>query len=140
MVMQATLAIIKPDAMRRNIIGQIIRRAEGQDLKVAAMKLVHLTKKQVEGFYFVHREKPFFSDLTDFMSEGPVVVIVFRGEDAIRKWRDIMGATDPGMAKPDTIRALFGESIERNSTHGSDSPKSARFEIGYFFPGVDLVK
>ncbi len=139
-MIQATLAIIKPDATKRNIIGQILQRAEDQDLNVAAMKLIHLTKKQAEGFYFVHREKPFFNDLTDFMSEGPVVVMVLRGEEAIRRWRDIMGATDPVSAEPGTIRALFGESIERNSTHGSDSRESAHFEIGYFFPGLDLVK
>ena len=138
--MQATLAIVKPDATRRNIVGQIIRRAEDQDLAVAGIQLLRLTKRQAEGFYHVHRSKPFFDDLTSFMSEGPIVVIVLRGQNAIQRWRNIMGATDPAEAEEGTIRALFGENIERNSTHGSDSPESARFEIGYFFSGLDLVK
>jgi len=139
-LIQATLAIIKPDATKRNIVGQILRRAEDQDLAVVAIKRLHLTKKQAAGFYSVHRNKSFFDDLTDFMSEGPIGVVVLRGEGAIKKWRDLMGATDPVKASPGTIRALFGESIERNSTHGSDSPESACFEIGYFFSGLDLVK
>lgn len=138
--MQATLAIVKPDATRRNIVGQIISRAEEHDLSVAAMKVLRLTKKQAAGFYHVHREKPFFEDLTSFMSEGPIVAMVLRGENAIQRWREIMGATNPAQAEAGTIRALFGESVERNSTHGSDSPESARFEIGYFFSGLDLVK
>ena len=138
--MQATLAIVKPDATRRNIVGQIIRRAEDQDLALAGIKLLRLTKGQAEGFYYVHRRKPFFDALTNFMSEGPIVVMVLRGENAIQRWRDIMGATNPAEAEAGTIRALFGENIERNSTHGSDSTESARFEIGYFFPGLDLVK
>ena len=121
-MIQATLAIIKPDATKRNIVGQILRREEDQDLAVVAIKRLHLTKKQAAGFYSVHRNKSFFDDLTDFMSEGPIVVVVLRGEGAIKKWRDLMGATDPVKASPGTIRALFGESIERNSTHGSDSP------------------
>ncbi len=138
--MQATLAIVKPDATRRNIVGQIIRRAEDQDLGLAGIKMLRLTKRQAEGFYHVHRSKPFFDDLTNFLSEGPIVVMVLRGENAIQRWRNIMGATKPAEAEAGTIRALFGENIERNSTHGSDSPESARFEIGYFFPGLDLVK
>ena len=138
--MKATLAIVKPDATRRNIVGQIIRRAEDQDLALAGIKLLRLTKGQAEGFYYVHRRKPFFDALTNFMSEGPIVVMVLRGENAIQRWRDIMGATNPAEAEAGTIRALFGENIERNSTHGSDSTESARFEIGYFFPGLDLVK
>ena len=138
--MQATLAIVKPDATRRNMVGQIIRRAEDQDLALAGIKLLRLTKRQAEGFYHVHRTNPFFDALTNFMSEGPIVVMVLRGENAIQRWRDIMGATNPAEAEAGTIRALFGENIERNSTHGSDSTESARFEIGYFFPGLDLVK
>ena len=138
--MQATLAIVKPDATRRNMVGQIIRRAEDQDLALAGIKLLRLTKRQAEGFYHVHRRKPFFDALTNFMSEGPIVVMVLRGENAIQRWRDIMGATNPAEAEAGTIRALFGENIERNSTHGSDSTESARFEIGYFFPGLDLVR
>ena len=138
--MEATLAIVKPDATRRNIVGQIICRAEDQDLSLVGIKLLRLTKRQAEGFYHVHRSESFFDDLTNFMSEGPIVVMVLRGENAIQRWRGIMGATRPADAEAGTIRALFGENIERNSAHGSDSTESARFEIGYFFPGLDLVK
>lgn len=137
---QATLGIIKPDATRKNIVGQIIRRAEEKDLSVAGMKLVHLSKKQAEAFYYVHREKPFFESLTNFMSEGPVVVMVLRGEDAITKWREIMGATNPSDAADGTLRKLFAESIERNAVHGSDAPETAQYEIGYFFSGMELVR
>jgi len=137
---QATLALIKPDATQRNIVGKIISRAEDQDLSVVAMKLLKLSREEAEGFYYVHRDKAFFDSLTSFMSEGPIVAIVFRGENAIEKWRQIMGATDPVKAGEGTIRAVFGETVERNSTHGSDSLESARFEIGYFFPGLNLVK
>lgn len=137
---QATLAMIKPDAMKKNIIGQIVQRAENQDLKVVAAKVVHLTRGEAEGFYYVHRGRPFFDSLTRFMSESPILAMVLRGEDAIRKWREIMGATDPAKADDGTIRKLFAESVERNAVHGSDSPESAQFEIGYFFAGLDLVK
>lgn len=137
---QGTLGIIKPDAVKKNIVGQIVRRAEDKDLAVVAMKMVHLTKKQAEGFYYVHRERPFFESLTKFMSEGPVVVMVLRGENAIERWREIMGATDPSKAAEGTVRKIFGESVERNAVHGSDSPESARFEIGYFFAALELVK
>jgi nucleoside-diphosphate kinase len=136
---QATLAIIKPDATGKNILGQIIRRAEEKDLSVVAMKRIRLTRKQAEAFYYVHREKPFFGSLTQFMSEGPVVVMVLRGEEAISVWREIMGATDPAQAAEGTIRKLFAESIERNAVHGSDAPETAQFEIGYFFSGRELV-
>ncbi len=137
--MQATLAIIKPDAMRKNIIGQIVTRAENIDLKVAAIKMLHLSLKEAEGFYYVHRDRPFFKDLTRFMSEGPVAVMVLRGENAIAKWRELMGATNPADAKEGTIRRLFAENIERNAVHGSDSPESAQFEIGYFFAGYEFI-
>jgi nucleoside-diphosphate kinase len=136
---QATLAIVKPDATKRNIIGQIVRRIEDKDLTVVAMKRIQLSKIQAEGFYYVHREKPFFNSLTDFMSEGPIVVMALRGDDAIAKWRQTMGATNPADAEEGTIRKLFGQSIERNSVHGSDAPETARFEIGYFFSGMELV-
>jgi len=136
---QATLAIVKPDATKRNIIGQIVRRIEDKDLTVVAMKRIQLSKIQAEGFYYVHREKPFFNSLTDFMSEGPIVVMALRGDDAIAKWRQTMGATNPTDAEEGTIRKLFGQSIERNSVHGSDAPETARFEIGYFFSGMELV-
>jgi nucleoside-diphosphate kinase len=136
---QATLAIVKPDATKRNIIGQIVRRIEDKDLTVVAMKRIQLSKIQAEGFYYVHREKPFFNSLTDFMSEGPIVVMALRGDDAIAKWRQTMGATNPADAEEGTIRKLFGQSIERNSVHGSDAPETARCEIGYFFSGMELV-
>lgn len=136
---QATLAIIKPDATAKNILGKIISRAENEDLKVVAARLVQLTRKEAEGFYYVHRRRPFFESLTRFMSEGPILVLVLRGEDAIARWRAIMGATDPAEAAEGTIRKQFAESKERNCVHGSDSPESAEFEIGYFFAGVDLM-
>ncbi len=136
---QATLAIIKPDAIKKNLIGQIIRRVEEKDLSVVALKMVHLTRKQAEGFYYVHREKGFFGSLTQFMSEGPIVVMILRGEEAIARWRDIMGATNPTQAEVGTLRSLFAENIERNAVHGSDHPESARFEIGYFFGAMELV-
>ena len=136
---QATLAIIKPDAIKKNLIGQIIRRAEEKDLSVVALKMVHLTKKQAEGFYYVHREKGFFVSLTEFMSEGPIVIMVLRGEEAVARWREIMGTTDPALAEEGTLRKFFAENIERNAVHGSDHPESARFEIGYFFGAVELV-
>jgi len=136
---QATLAIIKPDATKKNIIGQILQRAENADLKIVAMRLIHLSKREVEGFYYVHRERPFFGSLTDFMSEGPIVVIALRGEDAIPRWRELMGKTNPTEADPGTIRKVFAENIERNCVHGSDSQESAEFENGYFFRGLELV-
>ncbi len=136
---QATLAIVKPDATAKNIIGKIVQEAENRDLKVVAARLVHLSKKEAEGFYYVHRQRPFFDSLTSFMSEAPILVLVLRGEDAIARWRQIMGATDPAEAGEGTIRRLFAESKERNCVHGSDSPESAEFEIGYFFAGLDLM-
>lgn len=137
---QGTLAIIKPDAVKKNIIGQILRRAEDIDLSVVAMKMIHMTRRQAEGFYYVHRDKTFFKSLTEFMSEGPIVVMVVRGENAIARWRELMGATDPAQAEPGTIRKLFAESVERNAVHGSDNPESARFEIAYFFDALELVR
>jgi nucleoside-diphosphate kinase len=132
-VVEQTLAIIKPDGVARNFIGDIIHRIEASGLKIKALKMLHLSQKQVEGFYAVHKEKPFFSSLTAFMSEGPVVLMVLSGEGAIRQWRDLMGATDPGKAAAGTIRKDFGQSIERNTTHGSDAPETAAFETAYFF-------
>ncbi len=136
---ERTLAIIKPDAVERNLIGEIIREIEGAGLKVVAMKMIHLTKRQAEGFYYVHREKPFFNSLTDYMSSGPVVVMVLEGEGAIEKWRRLMGATDPQKAEEGTIRKRFGINVERNSVHGSDSPESAKYEISYFFNSLEIV-
>src|SRR3954468_10215120 len=134
-----TLAIIKPDAVARRLTGRIIQRIEEAGFQIRAMRLVHLSPQNAEGFYAVHRERPFFKSLTEFMSSGPAVVIVLEAADAIRKWRTLMGATDPAKADPGTLRKEFAQSIERNATHGSDAPETAAYEIGYFFAGVDLV-
>ncbi|NLT68797.1 MAG: nucleoside-diphosphate kinase [Acidobacteria bacterium] len=138
-MIEQTLAIIKPDGVARNLIGEIIHRIETSGLKIQAMKMVQLSVKQAEGFYAVHRDKPFFPSLTSFMSEGPVVLMILSGENAIQKWRDLMGATDPAKAVPGTIRREFGQSIERNTTHGSDAPETAAFETAYFFGGMERL-
>ncbi len=137
--MERTLAIIKPDAVERKLSGTIIQRIEDAGFRIRGLRLVTLARADAEGFYAVHRERPFFPQLTAFMSSGPALVIALEAEGAIKKWRDLMGATDPAMAAPGTLRAQFGTSIERNATHGSDAPDTAAFEIGYFFPGVDLI-
>ena len=137
--MQRTLAIIKPDAVERRLTGAIIQRIESAGFEIHAMRRVHLSRLQAEGFYAVHRERPFFGSLTLFMSSGPAVVMVLEAPDAIKKWRTLMGATDPAKADPGTLRKEFAQSIERNATHGSDAPETAAYEIGYFFAGVDLV-
>ena len=137
--MQRTLAIIKPDAVERRLAGAIIKRIEEEGFQIRAMRRVHLTKGQAAGFYAVHHGRPFFGSLTDFMSSGPAVVAVLEHPDAIRKWRTLMGATDPSKADAGTLRRDLAQSIERNATHGSDAPETAAFEIGYFFPGIDLV-
>ncbi len=136
-MIQETLAIIKPDGVSRRLIGEVIRRIESNGLKIKAMKMVHLSRKEAEGFYAVHKERPFFESLTGFMSEGPVVLMVLSGENAIQVWRDLMGATDPAKSAPGTIRREFGLSIERNTTHGSDAPETAAFETSYFFSKVE---
>jgi nucleoside-diphosphate kinase len=136
-MIEQTVAIIKPDGVTRNLIGEIIRRIESQGLAVKALKMTHLSKKQVEGFYAVHREKAFFDSLTTFMSEGPVVLMILSGEEAISSWRNLMGATDPAKAAPGTIRKDFGISIERNTTHGSDAAATAAFETAYFFSQLE---
>jgi len=136
---ERTLAIIKPDAVERRLAGAILQRIEAQEFQIRAMRRVHLSKKQAEGFYAVHRERPFFQSLTDFMSYGPAVVMVLEAPDAIRKWRTLMGATDPAKADAGTIRKEFGQSIERNATHGSDAADTAAYEIEYFFAGIDLI-
>jgi len=136
-MIQETLAIVKPDGVARGLIGEVIRRIESHGLKVKAMKMAHLSKKEAEGFYAVHRERPFFGSLTSFMSEGPVVLMILSGENAIQVWRDLMGATDPAKSAPGTIRREFGLSIERNTTHGSDAPETAAFETSYFFSGME---
>jgi len=136
---ERTLSIIKPDAVKKNAIGAIIARYEETGLIPIAMRMMSLSKQSAEGFYAVHKERPFFGSLTTFMSSGPVVVLVLSGEGAIKKHRDLMGATDPAKADPNTLRTLFGTNIEFNAVHGSDSPETAGFEIGYFFPEIDLA-
>ena len=139
MAVQRTFSIIKPDATRRNITGKIIDRLESAGLRVVAQKRIHMTKQQAEGFYAVHKERPFFNDLVKFMTSGPVVVQVLEGEDAIAKNREVMGATDPSKAAAGTIRKDFAESIEANSVHGSDAPETAAQEIKYFFTDAEIV-
>ncbi len=136
--MENTLGIIKPDGVARNLVSKILARIEESGLKIAALKMVHLSKKQAEGFYAVHLHRPFFASLTTYMSEGPVVLMVISGDNAIRRWRDLMGATDPAKADEGTIRKDFGLSIERNTTHGSDAPETAAFETAYFFSQVEM--
>ena len=136
---ERTLAIIKPDAVERGLTGRIIARIEAEGFQIRAMRRVHLSQREAEGFYDVHRARPFFGSLTAFMSSGPAVVMVLEAPDAIKKWRTLMGATDPAKADEGTLRKDFAESIERNATHGSDAAETAAYEIGYFFAGVDLV-
>ena len=137
--MERTFAIIKPDAVEKALSGQILARIQAAGFTVRAMRLQHLSRKEAEGFYAVHRERPFFGSLTEFMSSGPCVLLALEAPDAIRKWRDAMGATDPAKADAGTLRKDFGESIERNATHGSDAPETAAFELGYFFRGMELL-
>ncbi len=135
---QRTLSIIKPDAVKANHIGEIIATFEQNGLKVIAAKMMHLSVPEAQGFYHVHKARPFFNDLVKFMTEAPVMVMVLEGENAIQKNRDLMGATDSKKAAAGTIRARFGTDIERNAVHGSDSPETAAFETGYFFPGMGI--
>ena len=137
--MERTFAIIKPDAVARQLTGKILARIEDAGFVIRAMRLQHLTKREAEGFYAVHRERPFFGELTDFMSSGPCVLLALEAPDAIKKWRDTMGPTDPTKAAPGTLRRDFGESIGRNATHGSDAAETATFELGYFFRGMEMV-
>jgi nucleoside-diphosphate kinase len=138
MAVERTLSIIKPDAVKKNAIGQIIARFESAGLRVVAARMMHLSRAQAEGFYAVHRERPFFKDLVDFMISGAVLVQVLEGKDAIAKNRELMGATDPKKAAKGTIRADFAESIDANAVHGSDGPETARTEIAYFFPACEV--
>jgi len=138
MTPERTFAIIKPDAVRARTGGQILARIEAAGFTVVAMRLTHLSKREAEGFYAVHRQRPFFGSLTDFMSSGPCVVMALEAPGAIAKWRALMGATDPAKADPGTLRKEFGTSIEFNATHGSDAPETAAFELGYFFRGMEL--
>ena len=137
--MQQTLAIIKPDAVAARYTGRIIQRIEEAGFQIRAMRMLHLSQVEAEGFYAVHRARPFFGSLTQFMARGPVVVLALEADDAIKKWRGLMGATDPAKAEPGTLRKEFGASIENNATHGSDAPETAAFELGYFFRGMELA-
>jgi len=137
-MIQRTLSIVKPDAVAKNAIGGILSIVEAGGLKILASKMIHMTKSEAEGFYAVHKERPFFGDLTKFMSEGPVVVSVLEGEDAIAKYRELLGATNPAEAAEGTVRKLYGSDIERNAAHGSDAPETAEFEINYFFNALEI--
>ncbi len=138
--MQRTLSIIKPDGVSRNIIGAVVQKLEKAGLNIIAMKMIHMTKAQAEGFYAVHKDRPFFASLTDFMSSGPAVVMVLEGDNVISRYRDLMGATNFKDAAEGTIRREFATDIEKNVVHGSDSPETAAFEIGYFFNRFEIIK
>lgn len=137
--MERTLAIIKPDGVERGAVGSIVARIEAEGFRIVALRMVRLTRAEAEGFYAVHRERPFFSDLTAFMSSGPAVVLVLEADNAISRWREIMGATDPAKAESGTLREQFASNIERNAVHGSDAPETAAQEIAYHFSGIDLI-
>ena len=137
--MERTLSIIKPDGVHQNLIGEVIKRLENEKINIIAMKMIKMTKDQAQGFYAVHKSKPFFSSLTDFMISGPVVVMVLEGENVIPKYRELMGATNYKEAAPGTIRKDFASDIEKNVVHGSDSPETAAFEIGYFFNSFEII-
>ncbi|MBT4527791.1 MAG: nucleoside-diphosphate kinase [Deltaproteobacteria bacterium] len=139
MAIERTLSIIKPDGVEKNVVGNILNRFESASLKIVVLKMVHLSKKEAEGFYAVHKDRPFFEELTTFMSRGPVVITVLEGEDAINKNRTIMGATNPAEADEGTIRKDFAKDVGENSVHGSDGPDTAKVEIGYFFAETELV-
>ena len=138
MALERTLSIIKPDAVAKNVIGEIYTRFEKTGLKIIAAKMKHLSRREAEGFYAVHRERPFFAPLVDFMISGPVMIQALEGEGAVLKNRDLMGATDPKQAAPGTIRADFAQSIDANAVHGSDAPETAKVEIAYFFADIEL--
>ncbi len=137
--METTLAIVKPDGVSRGLIGDVVKRIEGNGLKIKAMKMIQMTKSQAQGFYAVHKERPFFDSLTDFMISGPAVVMILQGDNAIQRWRDMMGATNFKEAAEDTIRRDFATDIEKNVVHGSDAPETAAFETGYFFNAFEQV-
>ena len=138
MTVERTFAIIKPDAVKARNAGRILARIEDAGFTIRGLRLTHLSKKEAEGFYAVHRERPFFGSLTEFMSSGPCIVMMLEAPDAIKKWRTLMGATDPAKAEAGTLRKDFGASIENNATHGSDAPETAAFELGYFFRGMEV--
>jgi nucleoside-diphosphate kinase len=132
-MIEKTLAIIKPDAVKKKVVGKIIQRIEEEGFEISGLKMLHLTKEEAEGFYIVHKAKPFYDSLTNFMSSGKIVVMILEGENAIEKWRKTMGVTDPALAEPGTIRHVYGFSVERNATHGSDAPQTSEWEINYFY-------
>jgi nucleoside-diphosphate kinase len=138
MTTERTFAIIKPDAVQARVAGRILARIEEAGFTIRGLRLTHLTRREAEGFYAVHRERPFFASLTEFMSSGSCIVMALEAPDAIRKWRALMGATDPAKAEAGTLRREFGTSIEHNATHGSDAPETAAFELGYFFRGMEF--
>lgn len=138
-MIERTFSIIKPDAVARNLSGEILAMIQQSGLRVKAMKMIHLTRAQAEGFYAVHKERPFFDSLVEYMCSGPVVCSILEGEDAIRRYRDLMGATNPANAAEGTIRKKYAESIEANSVHGSDAPETAAFEMDYFFNALEIV-
>ena len=137
--MEKTFTILKPDTVKAGSTGAIIGRLEKEGFRIRAMKMLHLTETQAQGFYYVHRERPFFGSLVKFMTEGPVIVMALEREDAVKKLREVMGATDPAKAAPGTIRKLFATGIEHNAVHGSDAPETAAYEISYFFPGIEII-
>lgn len=137
--MERTLSIIKPDGVRKGLIGEVIKRFDGHGFTIRGMKMLHLSKREAEGFYAVHRERPFFGSLTEFMSSGPIVVMILERENAIQKNREIMGATDPANADDGTIRKDFADNVEQNIVHGSDAPETARTEITYFFNNLEIL-
>ncbi|MFP4349511.1 MAG: nucleoside-diphosphate kinase [Desulfococcaceae bacterium] len=139
MQMERTLSIVKPDGVARGVIGEVVRRFEANGIKIAAMKMIHMSQKEARGFYAVHKERPFFDSLTDFMTSGPCVVMVLEGENVIKKNRELMGATNPKDAADGTIRKDFATDVEKNVVHGSDAPETAAFEIGYFFSSLEIV-
>ena len=139
MAIERTLSIIKPDAVERNLIGAIVQMIEATGLEVVAMKMLHLSKKEAEGFYAVHKEKPFFGELTEYMTSGPVVVSVLQGENAIKRYREVMGATNPANAAEGTIRKTYARDLQANSVHGSDAPETAAYEISYFFNALETM-
>jgi len=138
-MMERTLSIIKPDGVKRALIGEVIKRLEASDLRIIAMKMIYMTKAQAEGFYAVHKDRPFFESLTAFMSSGPAIVMVLEGENVISRYRDLMGATNYKEAAEGTIRREFATDIEKNVVHGSDAPETAAFEIGYFFNRFEII-
>jgi nucleoside-diphosphate kinase len=138
--MERTLSIIKPDGVAKGVVGEVVRRFENAGLKIAALKMIHMSKKEAEGFYTVHRGKPFYNSLTDFMSSGPCVVMILEGPQAIAKNRELMGATNPQNAAPGTIRKDFAANVEQNTVHGSDAPETAAYEIGYFFNALEICR